>query len=113
MVWQPDVVTEIESMVSYDPTTSIAPQPEVVITLPLEVVYTTPASTGGQPNVITEIAAVGELGEMQPYTDINGTSNIVFTGSVTPSIDVELVEQPATVRANVTRIVSINYTGTP
>ena len=113
MVWQPNVYTESRLTVFYDHTSAAAPQPEVVIESPFEMDYIAPASTGGQPDVITELPVVVELGEMQPYMDTSGTSNIAFSSNVTPSIDVELVEPPAFLTSQITRITSYVTVGAP
>ena len=113
MVWQPDVAVEVDVVVSYEPGSVVGPQPLTEIDIAVEVDYTAPPSTGGQPKVICTIDTQTETSVMEPVMDCVGTAELEFVTAAVPSVDAAVAPIPPDVLYTPIRIVSVVYTGSP
>lgn len=83
-VFHPDTTTVFltETEYTYVP----APQPSVVAELEVETTYVPPASSGGQPDVVSTMTLTTELGWLLPTVDTTGSTRITFETSAVPSL---------------------------
>ena len=113
MVWQPDVAVEVDVVVSYEPGSVVGPQPLTEIDIAVEVDYTAPPSTGGQPKVICTIDTQTETDVMEPVMDCVGVAELEFVTAAVPSVEVPIAPIPPDVLYSPIRIVSVVATGSP